>query len=1547
MHSHRGCSGRRALLLLVSLVLVAAALAPPGAEAQVNVTGQWQLLSQTSPINPIHVALLRTGRVLIVAGSENDPTVTTYRAAVWDPAAGTFSVQTIPWDLFCNAMSFLPDGRVLTTGGNLHYNPFTGIRTTTIFDPVTEQFTQVQDMARGRWYPSNLALADGSTMTFSGWLDTGGTNNAVEIYRLTSGWGPEAYAPFTPPLYPWLHLLPDGRVFESGAQPDSHIFNPATQTWTTNVAATRYGQERNYGSSVLLPLKPSENYRARIMIMGGWPGGSAPSATDTAEIIDLSAATPAWQSLPSMSAPRVQMNAVLLPTGKVLALGGSATNETESTASLAADLFDPATQTWSPAGTMSRARLYHSVALLMPDATVWVAGSNPFQGNWDNTMEIYRPAYLFTAGGGAAPRPAITAAPSAVGYNSSFQVTTPDASSIASVALVRAGSATHSFDFEQRLVNLSFTAGSGTLTLTSPPGSNIAPPGYYMLFLVNSAGVPSVASWVQITSTPGNQAPAGTIVTPSGDLTIRGGDSVAFSGSGTDPDGTIVSYRWTFPGGTPASSSVASPGAVVFSTPGVYDVSLVVTDNAGTSDPSPPTRRITVQPATITASFTSPAANATLAGTQPVGMAVTNASGNSNTFTLTIDGGAPVFTSTTPSTSVSYSWDTRPYSNGPHTLALTVRDAAGNTTTATLSVSVNNNQSSGDIGVTFSNLSPGQTVRGVQPVQIQAANTAGSSNRFEISVDGVVQDLVFSSQTSITWNWNTMGLPNGSHTIGALVHDSTGRSGSNSVFVTAQNTLPVAITSPAVNATVSGVTWATIWVDNPAGSANVFTLSVDGVVVASQTDPGRTVTLPWDTTKTPNGARTLVAQVRDSTNNGGQFTRPVTVNNAVAPPAASFTSPAAGATVSSTVAVGLKATGGTAPYTYRLTIDGTQVFQTTTSATTASFSWNTASYVNGGHSLALTVTDSRGNANSVTRVVNTQNDGPQPLSASFVSPAAGATVGGTAVAVDMAASGGTGPYTYRLTIDGTQAFTTTSSAPTASFSWNTTTYAPGPHTLGLTVTDSAAGSATASRSVSVQNGSALTAAFTSPAAGATVNGTVSVGMSAGGGTPGYTYRLTVDGTPIFTTTTASTTASTPWNTTTVANGSHTLGLTVTDSAGGSATATRAVTVNNPTGTLQVYLTQPSPGSTVSGTNWAVIWLDGSSGTSNVYTLSVGAQVVGTQTTGSTGPVSIPWDTTTVANGTQSLTATVRDATGNTGSTTNVITVQNGTPPTAPTPSFTSPAAGATVSGSAVSIGMAATGGTTPYTYRLTIDGTQVFTTTTSAGTASFSWNTTTYANGSHTLGLTVTGANGAAASVTRSVTVQNGGTPPVPSFTSPAASATVSGTAVTVGMAASGGTTPYTYRLTIDGTQVFTTTTSAGTASFSWNTTTYANGSHTLGLTVTSSSGASASTTRTVTVSNPTGGTFGVFVTSPSAGQTVSGTQWVTIWNDSSAPGARLYTMTVDGATVWTESTSGNPVSLPWITTSTPNGQRTLTVTVRDAANATGTASVTVTVSNP
>ncbi len=158
--------------------------------------------------------------------------------------------------------------------------------------------------------------------------------------------------------------------------------------------------------------------------------------------------------------------------------------------------------TVSSAGANSSERLYHSVALLLPDATVWLAGGNPARGTYNNTIEIYKPAYLFSSSGALATRPTISSAPSSISYGNAFTVQTPDAANISSVVLVRNGAVTHAFNMDQRLVGMSFTVGSGSLTVTAPPNGNIAPPGYYMLFLVDSSGVPSLASFVQIVPQP-------------------------------------------------------------------------------------------------------------------------------------------------------------------------------------------------------------------------------------------------------------------------------------------------------------------------------------------------------------------------------------------------------------------------------------------------------------------------------------------------------------------------------------------------------------------------------------------------------------------------------------------------------------------------------------------------------------------------------------------------------------------------------------------------------------------------------------------------------------------------------------------------------------------------------------------------------------------------------------------------------------------------------------------------------------------------------------
>ena len=505
--THKRCSGwnlrrdaakdtfRNGVALLVLLLSIVLGAGP--ALGQANLQGQWQTLPATMPINPVHVALLRTGKILVVSGSGNVPSNTNYQAGVWDPATGAVTTQPVAWDMFCNGMVVLPDGRPFVVGGTLAYDPFHGYTKTATYDPATGQFTDLETMAHGRWYPTVTTLGDGTVMAFSGLNESGPTNTAVEIYTVGSGWSQEYPSGWTPPLYPRLHLLPTGNVFYSGPTNGSMMFDSTAHTWSY-VAATNFSSGRTYGSSVMLPLTPDNGYQPRVMIFGG----SNP-ATATTEIIDLSAATPTWQWGPPMSQPRIEMNAVLLPTGKVLTLGGSSSDEDATTASLNADLFASDGGSVSSAGQNAFPRLYHSVAILLPDARVWVAGGNPTRGTYEPHMEIYSPAYLFAPDGSLAARPTITSiSPGVIGYGASFQVQTPDGASITSAVLMRAGAVTHAFDMDQRLVAMAFTTGNGVLNVTAPPNGNIAPPGYYLVFLLNSAGVPSIGSFVQISASP-------------------------------------------------------------------------------------------------------------------------------------------------------------------------------------------------------------------------------------------------------------------------------------------------------------------------------------------------------------------------------------------------------------------------------------------------------------------------------------------------------------------------------------------------------------------------------------------------------------------------------------------------------------------------------------------------------------------------------------------------------------------------------------------------------------------------------------------------------------------------------------------------------------------------------------------------------------------------------------------------------------------------------------------------------------------------------------
>src|SRR4030095_12331201 len=248
------------------LVMAIVALFAGGAEVhgQANVQGQWHTVPTVMPINPVHASLLRNGKVLIVAGSGNYPLNLDFQSALWDPSTNSVTTQPISWDMFCNGMVALPDGRIMIFGGNLQYDPFHGWKRTSIYDPVTGKFTDMQDMAHGRWYPTSVELGDGRILTFSGLDENGATNSQVEIYKVGLGWSTQYDSSWTPPLYPRLHLLPSGKVFYSGWTTQSRTFSTTTNTWSVPLAATNYGGSRTYGSSVLFPLTPGNGYTPKV-----------------------------------------------------------------------------------------------------------------------------------------------------------------------------------------------------------------------------------------------------------------------------------------------------------------------------------------------------------------------------------------------------------------------------------------------------------------------------------------------------------------------------------------------------------------------------------------------------------------------------------------------------------------------------------------------------------------------------------------------------------------------------------------------------------------------------------------------------------------------------------------------------------------------------------------------------------------------------------------------------------------------------------------------------------------------------------------------------------------------------------------------------------------------------------------------------------------------------------------------------------------------------------------------------------------------------------
>lgn len=469
----------------------------------------------------INMALLPDGRVISWGRQlQNEP------PQVWSPVADPNATmpQTqypeVPQgdttaDFFCVGMAFLADGRLLVVGGNYGTGSDSGRPTAFTFTYSTNTWTRLPSMANGRWYPTVTTLPNGDALVHSGAINSTTWDTIPEVYQASSNtWRELTSAANSPGFYPWHFVAPtNGWIFQAGQTLHSFWLNPAgTGTWSNNVMHV-VDNGRDYGSAVMYDV-------GKILVMGG--GQPSLGTQNTAELIDLTTGTGAtWQSAAPMTYPRRQLSAVIMANGQVLVTGGSggAGSNPAAPAQLVSEVWDPHTQVWTPLAAMHNARLYHSNTLLLPDGRILSAGSGepPAQITASDTSsgdslsmvgdtlndqrnaELFSPPYLYNPDGtlALASRPIISSVPASVSLGQQFTVQTQNV--VADTVLwIRLGAVTHAFNESQRVNYLPFTQSGGTLTVTAPSSHNSAPPGHYVLYVLNAMHVPSIGAIIQL-----------------------------------------------------------------------------------------------------------------------------------------------------------------------------------------------------------------------------------------------------------------------------------------------------------------------------------------------------------------------------------------------------------------------------------------------------------------------------------------------------------------------------------------------------------------------------------------------------------------------------------------------------------------------------------------------------------------------------------------------------------------------------------------------------------------------------------------------------------------------------------------------------------------------------------------------------------------------------------------------------------------------------------------------------------------------------------------
>jgi hypothetical protein len=659
------------------------------------VVGEWGA-TRNWPLVAVHATLFHTGEILMWDAWD----VPVTNAKVWNPLSDIWTdvPLNIPnSELFCAGQATGSNGELVVMGGHSESGTL-GTKTIFMFNPVTKAWTRKADMGFARWYPSVTQMADNRMVTFSGQSSSGSFANTPEVFNPSNN--TVTQLPFTTPelaeiQYPQTSLIPSGKIMSISSEHGGvMLYNPANSTWNRVGTTPRpYGVWTSYAPG-------------KYLITGG--GNTFNDYHDTADdpnavssqtkttLLDMTTDTPVWTNGGDMHQGRSFHNVTMLPTGKALAVGGAniiSDFARPTNATLTAEQWDPATNTWAQMAAPANPRMYHSVSILLPDGRVLSAGGGRLAPASDElNAQIYSPPYMFQG-----PRPTITSAPTNATHNSTMDLTSPNAADISKVTMSTLASVTHTADWNQHFMELSFTRNGNTLTINTPANTAIAPENYYMVFLVNSAGIPSEAKIIKL-GAPDTTPP----LTANIQATNVTASSATITWNTDETSDTQVDYGTTASYGSSTTlnttlTTTHSQALSSLSAGTTYHYRVKSRDAAGNLSMSGDQTFTTVAQDTQapTVSITAPANGNTVSGAVNVTATATD---NVNVVGVQfkLDGTNLLAEDTASPHSVS--WSTLSATNGSHTLTAVARDAAGNSTTsATVTVTVSNTGGSGPI----------------------------------------------------------------------------------------------------------------------------------------------------------------------------------------------------------------------------------------------------------------------------------------------------------------------------------------------------------------------------------------------------------------------------------------------------------------------------------------------------------------------------------------------------------------------------------------------------------------------------------------------------------------------------------------------------------------------------------------------------------------------------------------------------------------------------------------------------------------------------------